>query len=200
MALPTVGQAQLIAHELAVLLRTYSPSSVAIIGCAGGNGFDCAVATSVTRVVGVDINPQYIERARERYKGRIPGLELHVADIQVLESRFDPVELIYVALVLEYVELGRAMSVLRNHCNTNGVLAVLCQLPHETITHVSPSPYTSLQRLSPGMRLISQEELQQQASHAGFAPINSRMSVATGGKRFRMDEFRIRMRANVRAS
>lgn len=39
MALAAVGQAQLIAHELDGLVRTYAPRSVAVIGCAGGNGF-----------------------------------------------------------------------------------------------------------------------------------------------------------------
>ena len=200
MALPTVGQAQLIANELDILVRTYSPSSVAIIGCAGGNGFDCTVGSSVSRVVGVDINPQYVERARDRYKGRIPGLELHIADVQTSESLFDPVDLIYAALVLEYVDLGRTMSVLGSYCNANGVLAVLSQLPHETMAHVSPSPYTSLQLLAPGMRLISQEELQRQASQAGFAAVHSRITVSTGGKRFRIDEFRVRAPAGAGAS
>jgi hypothetical protein len=41
------------------------------------------------------------------------------------------------------------------------------------------------------MRLVPQEELQRQAMHAGFAPEQSRMAVSTGGKRFRIDEFRL---------
>jgi len=200
MALPTVGQADLIAHELEILLRRYSPSSVAIIGCAGGNGFERAAGSGVSRLVGVDINPQYIERARERYEGRIPGLELHTADIQACRSLFEPVDLIYTALVLEYADLDRAMGVLGSHCNSNGVLAVLSQLPHETMAHVSPSPYTSLQLLAPGMRLLSQEELRRQAEHAGFAPLHSRTAIATGDKRFRIDEFRIRTQADADSS
>lgn len=200
MALPTVGQADLIARELATLLRGYSPTSIAIIGCAGGNGFDCAAGSGISRVVGVDINPQYIERARERYEGRIPGLELHIADIQACQSLFEPVDLIYVALVLEYADLDRTMGVLAAHCNSNGVLAVLSQLPHETMAHVSPSPYASLQLLAPGMRLISQEELRRQAEHAGFAPLHSGTVTAIGGKRFRIDEFRIRAPADASRS
>ena len=95
MALPTVGQQRLIADQLDTLIGTYSPSSVAILGCAGGNGFDRLVRTSARRVVGVDINPDYIEQARRRYAGSIPGLELHIADIQSSASLFDPVDLIY---------------------------------------------------------------------------------------------------------
>ena len=195
MALPNVGQARLIADQLAILVRSHSPLSVAIIGCAGGNGFDCVVGTTVNRVVGLDVNPQYIEQTRWRYDGRIPGLELYVADIQASDSLFDPVDLIYVALVLEYVDLARTMSVLRRHCKPDGVLAVLSQLPHDTVAHVSPSPYASLQLLAPKMRLVSHEELQRQAALAGFAPESSRMTVSGGGKRFRIDEFRLGMPA-----
>lgn len=190
MALPSVGQARLIADELDALLKRHSPASIAIIGCAGGNGFDCVVGTAVGRVVGLDLNPQYIEQARARYERRIPGLELYIADIQTSDELFDPVDLIYVALVLEYVDLARTMSVLGCHCKPNGVLAVLSQLPHDTISHVSPSPYTSLQVLAPAMRLVPQEELQRQARLAGFALEHSRTLVSAAGKRFCINEFR----------
>jgi ubiquinone/menaquinone biosynthesis C-methylase UbiE len=81
-SLPAIGQSQLIADQLEILVRRHGPSSVAILGCAGGNGFERLVETSVSRVVGVDINPQYIEEARQRYAGRVPGLKLVVGDIQ----------------------------------------------------------------------------------------------------------------------
>lgn len=55
MALPTVGQAQLIADELHSLVRAHSAGSVAIMGCAGGNGFDRVAEAGVSRVIGVDL-------------------------------------------------------------------------------------------------------------------------------------------------
>ena len=192
MALPTVGQSQLIADQLATLVTTYSPRSVAILGCAGGNGFDRLVGTGVTRVVGVDINPQYIEQARLRYEGRIPGLELHIADIQTSGALFEPVDLIYAALVLEYVDLPLTLAAIQRSCSRNGVLAVLSQLPHDAIAHVSPSPYTTLQSLASKIQLVSPEELQIQAGQFGFAPAHARTLASTGGKHFRLDEFRQR--------
>src|SRR6185369_8369719 len=115
---------------------------------------------SVSRVVGVDLNPEYIEQTRQRYAGCFPGLELYIADIQTAVSLFEPVDLLYVALVIEYVDLDRTMSALWRHCKDDGVLAVISQLPHQTMTDVSPSPYTTLSRLAPVMRLISPQELQ----------------------------------------
>jgi ubiquinone/menaquinone biosynthesis C-methylase UbiE len=191
MALPTVGQSRLIADQLETLVRTYSPGSVAILGCAGGNGFDRLIGTSVARVVGVDINPEYIEQARQRYEGRISGLELYVADVESSGALFNPVDLIYVALVFEYVDLAQTMSALRRHCTPDGALAVLTQLPHETTANVSPSPYVSLQLLAPRIRLLSEDELQRQARQVGFVPEHSRALLSPGGKRFRLDEFRL---------
>ena len=191
MALPTVGQSQLIADELAALVRRHSPISVAVVGCAGGNGFDRLSGTSVTRLVGVDINPAYIEQARQRYAGRIPGVELYVADLESAGGLFEPVDLVYDALVFEYVDPERAMHALQRHCKRGSVLAVLSQLPHEQMAHVSPSPYASLQRLEPGMRLVVPEVLQEHARQAGFAPERSRTVAATGGKNFSVLEFRV---------
>jgi trans-aconitate methyltransferase len=191
MALPAIGQSRLIADELDNLIGTYSPRSVAIIGCAGGNGFDRLVGAGVARVVGVDINPDYIGEARRRYAASIPGLELHLADIQSSAPLFEPADLIYIALVLEYVDLPRTLGALRRHCKPGGALAALSQLPHETMTEVSPSPYASLESLAPGMRLVSAEELQQLAKQVGFSPRRSRVVLSSGGKSFRVDEFRL---------
>jgi ubiquinone/menaquinone biosynthesis C-methylase UbiE len=191
MALPAIGQSQLIADQLDVLVRTYAPSSVAILGCTGGNGFERLIDTSVSRIVGVDINPQYIEEARRRYDGRVPGLKLLVGDIQTSARLFEPVDLIYAALVFEYVDVARTMGVLRRHCKPKGILAVLSQVPHETLPEVSLSPYTSLRLLEPEMHLLSHEELQRHATRVGFTPEDSRNILSPGDKQFTVETFRL---------
>lgn len=192
MALPSIGQARLIADQLEALVGRFRPHSVGIVGCAGGNGLDRLAGTGVSRVVGVDLNPEYIEQTRERYTGRFPSLELYIADIQTAASLFEPVDFLFVALVLEYVDVDRTMSALRRHCKNDGVLAVISQLPHETMKEVSPSPYTTLSRLAPVMHLISPQELQLRAGHAGFYPEHSSTISSPGGKHFSVDTFRRR--------
>lgn len=192
MALPSIGQSQMIADQLEALVRTFCPHSIGIIGCAGGNGLDRLAGTSVSRMVGVELNPEYIEQTRQRYEGRLPGLELYTADIQTAVSLFEPVDLLFVALVLEYVDLDRTMTALWRHCKNDGVLAVISQLPHETMKAVSPSPYTTLSRLAPVMHLVSPQELQLRARHAGFCPEHSSTILSSGGKGFSVDTFRRR--------
>ncbi|HMK84804.1 MAG TPA: class I SAM-dependent methyltransferase [Steroidobacteraceae bacterium] len=191
MALPSVGQAQLIARSLGELIRENRPQSAAIIGCAGGNGFEHLVGSTVRRAVGIDINSQYLERARERYAGIIPGLELYAADIQSRDTIFDPVDFIYAALVLEYVDPQAALPTLRRHCKTTGVFATLTQLPHRSLGHVSGSPYTSLKRLEPLMQLVQPDELVREAASAGFALEGVRTLATAAGKEFALHLFRV---------
>jgi ubiquinone/menaquinone biosynthesis C-methylase UbiE len=190
MSLASVGQAQLIAQHLEQLVRESEPASVAVIGCAGGNGFECLVEAGVSRVVGVDINARYVEKVRERYAGVLPGLELFVADIQSGGAIFAPVDLIYVALVLEYVDVRAAMGTLGRHCRPSGVLATLTQLPHESLGHVSDSPYVSLKKLGPVMGLVGSDVLVDEAARGGLALQGEPRIVATPvGKRFALHRF-----------
>ena len=48
------------------------PSSIAILGIAGGNGLDHIDSSIAARVVGLDLNPLYLEAVRQRYS-HLPG-------------------------------------------------------------------------------------------------------------------------------
>ena len=63
----------------------------------------------VERVVGIDINPAYVEAVRSRFRSRIPGLELYVADIQCALPELAPVDLLFAALIFEYVDVVAVM-------------------------------------------------------------------------------------------
>jgi hypothetical protein len=190
MALPAVGQAELIASELARAVEAHRPHSVAVLGCAGGNGLDRLIGSSARRVVAVDINPSFVATSEARFRGRIEKLEVIVADVQDASQVFDPVELLYAALILEYVDLGRALSFMRRHCRAEGALVVMSQLPSAEISEITPSPYVSLQKLQPIMRLVSPTELRRRAAESGFQAIESRVVTSSGGKSFSLEEFR----------
>lgn len=88
MALPEIAQARMLADELERAVRQHTPSSVAIIGCSGGNGFERLIGTTVERIVGIDINPTYVAAAQARFGTQLPKLALYVADIQLDFGRF----------------------------------------------------------------------------------------------------------------
>ena len=190
MSLPGIAQAEMLADEFANLLTEYSPPAVAVVGCAGGNGFDRISPKVTPRVVGVDINPTYIAEVSRRYASIIPNLELHVADIQQPGLSLAPVDLIYTALVFEYVELEPTLRTLKSICKPNGILAVVLQLQSLSETVVSPSPFASLQALVPVMRVVLPATLRAQAAQAGFLLQSLRHLTLQSRKEFRLQVFR----------
>ena len=184
MSLPQIGQADLLASEFAALLAQWHPASAAVIGCAGGNGFDRVDVGVTRRVVGIDINPQYVQELAYRYAATLPGLELYVRDIQEPVDRIAPVDLIYAALVLEYVDPEPVLRNLSALCRPQGVLATVLQLPADRAGSISDSPFASLQGLAPALHLVSPGVLTGTAIAAGFAPVASRRIASASGKEF----------------
>src|SRR5262245_21216971 len=75
-----VGQLRVLSELFAEVLALRKPRSVVILGIAGGNGLEHIDSTITKRVVGVDINPEYLQAVRERY-GEMAALELCRADL-----------------------------------------------------------------------------------------------------------------------
>jgi SAM-dependent methyltransferase len=189
MALPAIGQAKMLADQLERLIERHRPTSIAVIGCAGGNGLDRIESTSVERVVAVDINPEYIAAAEMRHANRLANLDLRCADVQSELLQFDPVELIYAALIFEYVDIEATVATLKRNLRQGGTLATLLQIPHSDQTSVSDSPYESLKKLASALRLIEPDELRTRATAEGFRLCCSEAIELPSGKQFLLQVF-----------
>ena len=184
MALPEIAQARMVADELECAVRQHAPSSVAIIGCSGGNGFERLIGTTAERVVGIDINPTYVAAAQARFGTQLTKLALYVADIHDALPNIIPVEMIFAGLIFEYVDLRAAMHNLRRLCAHGGTLVAVLQAPSADAKAVSLSPYRSLQRLAPAMRLRYPREVKDAAVEAGLVPATTRTLTLPSGKSF----------------
>jgi SAM-dependent methyltransferase len=191
MSVPGIGQAEMLAAQFAELLEKWSPASAAVIGCAGGNGFDRLRIEVTERVVGIDINPQYVQELAYRYGARIPGLELYVRDIQEPVEQIAPVDLIYAALVFEYVVPKPVLQNLKSICRPGGILATVLQLPSDDAAPISESPFTSLKSLASAMHLVSPIALAADATEIGFAQLSSRLVRLSSGKDFAVLAFQL---------
>jgi hypothetical protein len=140
MALPAVGPAQMIAEQFDRALVRWAPTSIAVIGCAGGNGFDRIADGALVRLVGVDVNPDYIERTRARPTQRLRNLEPICADVQS-----SPLSMVrwtlrtYAALVFEYVEALPTLKTLKRNSRPGAVLTTILQLPYSTLRPLRPA-------------------------------------------------------------
>src|SRR5690348_10632310 len=75
-----VGQLSVLAELFQRVLDCYHPASVAVLGVAGGNGLEQIDRITTERIVGVDINQQYLDEVQRRF-GTLQGLEFHCCDI-----------------------------------------------------------------------------------------------------------------------
>lgn len=191
MALPSVGQASLLVRLLGHALDRYAPRSLAILGCSGGNGFEEASGGGIERIVGVDINPEYVALARARFGHRIAGLELITGDVESGRVSFPPVEMVFAGLLLEYVNVATVLDRIRSILEPGGVLVTVVQLPSAETAAVTPSPYTSLKALEAIMRLVPPAALRGLAEERGYRRIEETTYEATGGKRLHMQTFRL---------
>lgn len=188
MALPGIEQAQLLSDIFADALAKFSPRSVAVIGCAGGNGFD-RIPPTASRVVGVDLNPRFVAETEARFRDRIDNLELIAGDIQSPEVSFAPVDLIFLGLVLEYVDVEAVMARMPSMLAPRGHMVTVLQLPTVGHQQVSPSPFKSVTPVGDVMHLVPPVRLQNSIEAHGCIQLESRNVVSQGGKQFQVQTF-----------
>ena len=190
MDLPEIGQAVMLSEAMAQAVREFHPQSAAIAGCAGGNGIVRIAAMGVERIAGIDVNAAYIAAVHERLGSWLPGLELHLADIQAGVPDCAPVELVFAGLLLEYVEVGPTLQVLRTLCTPGGALVIVLQRPSDTKPAVSVYAYTSLLALESVLQLRDPDAVTVAAKFAGFTEHSRRCEVLESGKEFEILSFR----------
>jgi hypothetical protein len=138
----------------------------------------------------VDVNPAYVQQVQARFHDRIPDLELVVGDVQTEGVTFPSVDLLFLGLVLEYVDVEVVLRRTRSLLREGGVLGTVVQLPCLGLAEVTPSPFASLQSLGGFMRLVQPGYLKNLADEYGYQEIASSLHQASGGKQFRVQEFR----------
>ncbi len=179
-----VGQLAVLGDVLAEAWARSRPARLLVVGCATGNGFEHVDGRVTDRVVGLDVNPRYLEIARERYGGTFSGLELVCADVEKHEFAPGSFDLIFAGLILEYVQADRLLNRMAGWLADEGLCCVVIQLPDERRAPVSETRYESLRGLAPMMRLLTATELERHAVEAGLLVVDRREILLPSGKRF----------------
>jgi SAM-dependent methyltransferase len=188
---PGVKQLQFLSGVFKDMLERYRPASVAVPGCTTGNGFEHIDPRTTQKVIGIDINPDYLSLLEKRFRSRIPGLELLCGDIAACALPPRSIGLVHCALILEYVEPESIVAKAVEWLAPGGVLSVVLQLPGGGHGNVTPTEFTSLERLDPVMRLVPPGEIDRLAAAAGFSPLESRVETLESGKQFHVAAYRL---------
>ncbi len=163
------------------------PESVAVLGIAGGNGLEQIDRGVTKRIVGLDINPAFLEEARGRFAA-LPGLELRCLDLAEPEFALPSVDLVHAALIFEHVGLGCALQNALSMVASGGKFSVVLQLPGAE-EDVAPTPYASIQQLKPGFALIDTRAFEALLNEQGFQLAEREVQPVAGGKALWMGIF-----------
>jgi ubiquinone/menaquinone biosynthesis C-methylase UbiE len=189
MSLPSVLQAQFLSNVFKKVLKRYTPKSIAIIGCAGGNGYDYIDCNMTKRVVSIDINKDYIKIAKTRYGKKFESAEFISKDIQNIKFSIVPVDIIYAALVFEYVDIEKVFKKLNNMLSENGLLVTVLQLPSH-LPEISKTPFKSLKSLSKIMKIVNVDDFKKKALKNNLEVRSKKIIELDSGKLFEIIEFK----------
>jgi len=184
MSAPNVMQLQMLNQIFKQMLDEYEPQSICVLGCTAGNGFEHLINREIDRVVGGDINPKYVAECRAWFVEDVQNLQLICADLNELELANSTFDMIYAALVFEYVEVEKVLSKTYRWLKKNGLMCVVLQLPGENSPAVSETEFSSLKLLKPFMHLVSPESFKEMAHELGFVEIQNYEEEIIPGKSF----------------
>lgn len=190
MSLPEVAQAQAINKLFASALKEYAPESLAVVGCTTGNGFEHIDTLKTRRVVGIDINPEYLAILKNRFAAKIPGLEVVESDISETSFRIEPVSMVFAALVFEYLNVWHALQNIERCMAAGATLVAILQLPCVESAPVTATQYKSLELLAPIMRLVSPDEFSDITADIGLRVLRKDKVSLKSGKAFFVGYYR----------
>jgi len=180
MSAPGVEQLAALSFLFSRALKRVRPTSVAVLGIAGGNGLE-HIEASVSRVVGIDIRAEYLDAVRRRFPA-LP-LELYCLDLAADTVTAAPVELVHAALIFEHAGLGRALENALSLVAPGGSISVVLQLPSSAAT-VTPTPFASMQSLRDHVSVIAFDGLRELLESKDFDPLVEEAMALPGGKSF----------------
>lgn len=188
-----IQQASALSSLFAEALALRKPASLAVLGVAGGNGLEHIDRDHTRRVVGVDLNPEYLAAVQERF-ANLPGLELHAIDLAESVIQVPPVELVHAALIFEHTGLGpspqnRSLDNALALVAPKGALSVVLQLPSTESQNVGSSGVASIAKLAAHFSLIDPQAFTATLATRGLPQIHETIVPVPGGKRLWMGIF-----------
>jgi SAM-dependent methyltransferase len=190
MSSPEVAQYQVLNRLLRDTLRNIRPRSMLVLGCSMGNGFEHVDPGVTSRVVGVDINPVYLQRLVEQFPHPAFALDVRCADLTAYTFEPEAFELVHAALVFEYVEWSLLLPRVVGTVQSGGVLSVVLQLPSRASPAVTPTRFTSLRALESVFRFVEPDVLVADATALGLHLESRRPERLESAKTFEVLSFR----------
>ncbi len=179
-----VGQSAVLRALFTAAYAERRPARLAILGCTTGGDLSHVDPSVTELVVGVDLNGDYLSRARRSGDALGDRLRLLEGDVLRVDLPAGSFDLLHAALLFEYVEPLALFRRMHHWLATDGLCSVVTQEPTPELPAVSRTSYASLAGLAGVMTLRSTEEI---AASARQADLRLRQALAVklpNGKTF----------------
>ena len=164
----TVGQLQVLSNLTKEYLEKLSPEIVMFLGVAGGTGLEPIDNKVTSRVFGIDINQNYLDETRKRFRHQIPNLNLVNINIATRTTeQITQANLIWAALIFEYVETDTCFEFINSNIRENGYLVVTIQ-ENNGVNSISQTGVETVKLAGQIFKLISDSDLVAVAEKFGF--------------------------------
>jgi hypothetical protein len=184
MSAASVAQAAMLADTLRLLVEAYRPKSLTLLGSAGGNGMECIDPLVTRRVVAVDINAAYLRECSARHAARFDKFEAVHCDLSAGLPFADPVDLVYAALVVEYIEQDSFLDYAPLLVTNDGRIAFVFQNHDGRESTVTDSGVLSVQTLGQVHTPVDVAKVMDVLQTRGMG-VEDRLVIASApGKRF----------------
>lgn len=189
MALDSVQQLQALNQMMKRQLNQYDIQSAMILGIAGGNGLEHVDTEKITKVYGVDINTEYLETTKERYKHLSGILECLCVDLNDETEKLPQVDLLIANLLIEYI----GYECFQEAVKTTDAKYVSCIIQINTDdSFVSESPYLhAFDELKRVHHQMDEQNLQDSMEAIGYRLIQTFEYLLPNGKKFVQLDFGI---------
>lgn len=157
------------------------PDRLLVLGCATGNGLEHVSPDVTKRIVGVDVNLQYLGIARQRFFHLGPRLELFCSEAEKFRSPPGSFDLVHAALLFEYLHPEVLVRRISEWLSDRGTCSVVLQLPGGA----SPqAPTKTMQIIEKAMKLVPPDELTRLFEHYGLPRKRAKTVPLKHGKSF----------------
>lgn len=165
-------------------LKSVQPSSVLVLGCGGGNGFEHIDPQVTSSVTGIDINEGYLEHCDAHFGNKGYNLELHARDMNRDHVQYaNSFDLVTCYLFLEYVDIERVLSQILPSMKKSSVLNIVIQ-QNNKCQFVSDTGVRSLSELSSVAKEIRENELENALARRDFEILEKDIVELPNGKSF----------------
>jgi SAM-dependent methyltransferase len=157
------------------------PARILLPGVGTGAGLEHVDPALTRRVVGLDVNIQYVAVARQRHLRLGPVLELYCEDVLHAKLEAGAFDLVHAALVFEHVEPVPLVERIARWLAPGGACAVVLQLPSaEPVVPATPL----MRQVAEQARIVPPAELRAAFERHGMAQRNAFELPVPHGRRF----------------